>query len=61
MTPKSAKAMNRVEPDKEEIAYACMKAISELDGSIGRSPRTRETEFPECPGERKPNAAPASA
>ena len=53
--------MNRVEPDKEEIAYACMKAISELDGSIGRSPRTRETEFPECPGERKPNAAPASA
>ncbi len=47
----SAKAMSRAETDKAEIAHACMKAISELDGSIGRSPRTRETKFPECPGE----------
>ena len=55
----SAKAMSRAETDKAEIAHACMRAISELDGSIGRSPRTRETQFPECSGEAAQRAADA--
>ncbi len=30
--------MSRAEADKEEIAHACMRAISELDGFIGQMP-----------------------